>query len=446
MKKQKLVRPLLVRPKVKKLLKQKKNPSGNASLGNNQQMLLIKEKEEPISYSYEARIGNPKISSLSSNRDYSVRVRHSEYIMDLVTSSVSSENSSNINGFNIIKIIQNFSLTGSFPWGSSLATNFENYRFSNLLFVFKPSTSTISSGSIMLVCDFDPSDDPPSNKVSFLERKGATSGVPYRLLGYKPQVKDYNKQKSYYLRQFGQNPTTDDLKFYDCANFYLAYTGTQPSTNLGEIWVSYDVELLTPSLDQGLRQVNNIENFQSFTTNFPSLSMPYPLGKDFGLSSTLLGAFTIAGLTAFNGLNSNNYVISNKFCNKVVTLLWSCTNALTFIYPVIDLLVRSQSIKQLSPGITLINEDTLDTAEQADQDFNSNGNFSADFTSIASTNMRTLYQQGNVSGFQYIWIFSLNWPAHAALVLSPGTGTFGTTVTSCNGIVTDGLYQNTESE
>jgi hypothetical protein len=103
-----------------------------------------------------------------------------------------------------------------------------------------------------------------------------------------------------YVRSSGVNVAGGDLRLYDLCFFYVATVGLPASApNIGELWVSYEVEFFKPTLPGSIipgnmlganvQYLNNIQNssswtsFTSPTNSFFGTSLAcYPIGNALG--------------------------------------------------------------------------------------------------------------------------------------------------------------------
>jgi hypothetical protein len=75
-------------------------------------------------------------------------------------------------------------------------------------------------------------------------------------------AKNYNPLGVLYNRVGGSIPAGSE-QLYDFCDFYLATEGMQAVATIGELWVTYEIELLTPILGGG--QIGNQINFAHYT-------------------------------------------------------------------------------------------------------------------------------------------------------------------------------------
>jgi hypothetical protein len=181
-----------------------------------------------------------------SNRiSRSLTVSEEEYIADVTLTSA---------GFTNLQFAVNPGNAVTFPWLSSIAANFNKYKFLKLLFKYRPITSGFAaagqSGDIVLSMNPDASDPAPVAQAQVYDLQMRNNGMPCDLFALtKLSLGELNKQDSYYVR-VGAAPANTDIKTYDCGNLNLSTIGTAVSGVCGKLFVEYSVLLHSPVLGQ----------------------------------------------------------------------------------------------------------------------------------------------------------------------------------------------------
>lgn len=191
--------------------------------------------------------GSMKPSALSFGDRY-VRMSHREYIGDVVTSSTAGE-------FNLTKFEINPGMAGSFPYLATIARNFQMYRFRGLVFQYVSTSgdalnSTNSAlGTVNMVPEYNVLSAAPRSKVEMLNTSGAISGKPSDslLCGVECDTKKGNNGQ-FFVRAFDRSANAArDIRLADICNLYVATYGMQgTSVNVGQLYVTYDIDLLMP--------------------------------------------------------------------------------------------------------------------------------------------------------------------------------------------------------
>jgi hypothetical protein len=104
----------------------------------------------------------------------------------------------------------------------------------------------------MLVPDYDSTDAAPTSKVQALSFRNSARAQPWLSFVQDSAQEDLNKQKSYFVRK-GASPLSSGYqpRLSDVGNMFLCTQGATAS-GVGELWVEYDVLLMTPQMGQNL--------------------------------------------------------------------------------------------------------------------------------------------------------------------------------------------------
>nr|WRQ65008.1 structural protein [Tolivirales sp.]WRQ65294.1 structural protein [Tolivirales sp.] len=140
-------------------------------------------------------------------------------------------------------------MASTFPWLSSIANRFDKYRIHKLKFYYESECATSATGSLMMAFDYNPTDTAPANKIAMMGTRSAVKTVPWlnAACTFDAKAMDHDL----YVRP-GVVPTTQDVKTYDPAAFYVATTNTAASGTIGDLWVEYDISLKAPSEISGV--------------------------------------------------------------------------------------------------------------------------------------------------------------------------------------------------
>lgn len=188
-----------------------------------------------------------------------MRVIHREYFSDvnLPTSSFNIAIDQPINPGNRIL----------FPWLANIAKQYECYRFNSLHFIYEPGSSSTNDGFVMAAIDFDAQDPPPSSKIQMLSYDGHRAVVPWSALCLSSPGYNLRKYPQYYVTDNNQAPPNTDVKTYFVGNLFVATQNDSDPFNGGNMFVQYDIELLTP-------QLNGFSGTSSFIGNYIQPASP----------------------------------------------------------------------------------------------------------------------------------------------------------------------------
>jgi hypothetical protein len=137
-------------------------------------------------------------------------------------------------------------MPSTFPWLSTQASQYEEYRFRKLEFEYVPIVSTATQGDIMLVPDYDSSNPPPVGETQAMDHYGSVMNSCWRPTNIKLSIADmFALGSRKYVRS---SSMFGDIKTFDCGNLFVG-TDNQAAdgTKIGKLFVSYTVDLYTPS-------------------------------------------------------------------------------------------------------------------------------------------------------------------------------------------------------
>lgn len=199
-------------------------------------------KTTPVAKNYSVKTRPARFTSLGTT----IRVQHSEFAGDMVGYGLD---------YYVDALRINPANSNLFPWLSGMAMNYEAYEFKSLAFRYVPTCSSLTSGSIAMMVDFDAADPTPTSKEEILNSKC------HRSVAARDQVtltvsKDDEKTlgtRRFTLRSDPYNavsvvyPPRTDPRTYDLGYFNIAVCGV-PMGAVGELYVDYVVDLITPQM------------------------------------------------------------------------------------------------------------------------------------------------------------------------------------------------------
>lgn len=218
------------RPKPKsRNMKLKRNPLEKSTKSGEQSI--------PVAFSDKRVTGKPKQTHLTNG---DAVVEHSEFIQD-VPGTIA---------FSVLAggLPVNPGMSNTFPWLNQLANNYESYLFEKLEFEYRTSSSSATSGVLMLAIDYDASDPAPVGKVQISSYQDCARDAPWKSFIQRNKLQNLRKRSSYYVRN-GALSANQDIKLYDVGNVFMASQGMAADTPaVGELWVNYKIRLMTPQL------------------------------------------------------------------------------------------------------------------------------------------------------------------------------------------------------
>jgi len=179
----------------------------------------------------------PKFSTTSATNI----VCHREYLGDIQGTA----------GFNNTSYPLNPGMETTFPWLSSIAANYQQYKFHGLIFEFRPLITDFVTGGApgVVIMSTNYNSDLPkyTTKQQMENAEYAVSVKPTREVIHGVECATQQTPISELYVRTGAVTTGQDLRTYDLGNFQFA-TQSNPVQNLGELWVSYCVEFFKPTL------------------------------------------------------------------------------------------------------------------------------------------------------------------------------------------------------
>lgn len=177
-------------------------------------------------------------------------IQHKEFIGDIPASQA----------FTLASLPINPGQKDTFPWLSQIAENFEEWVPKGIIFHFKSTSSNAvvstnanaALGAVIMATEYNVINPVFGNKQQMENYEGAVSCDPSKnMTHFVESSKTHNPLGVYFVRT-GSVPEGSDQRFYDMGLFQIASTGMQANQSvIGELWVSYDIELKKPRMLTG---------------------------------------------------------------------------------------------------------------------------------------------------------------------------------------------------
>jgi hypothetical protein len=193
----------------------------------------------------------------------SLQVTHLEYLGDVFGGSSTGQ-------FAVQAYAINPGLERTFRWLSQTAVNFDEYELKQLCFRYRATVSDLTGtngqvGTVIIATNYNADEPPFVSKGQMMQYTGAVSGKCSQDVEHyvECQPSKNSGSKGKWIRQ---SPVLEgqDIKTYDLGTLNIAVTGipegfvNQP---LGELWMSYTVELRKPKLFSGAGQAISTDWF-----------------------------------------------------------------------------------------------------------------------------------------------------------------------------------------
>jgi hypothetical protein len=203
------------------------------------------------------------------------------------------------------------------PWGSKIASLYEEYEFESLEFYYKRVVSEYASngqaGKVMLSFDYDSLDLLPTSKQQVEDTVPHVDGMPCEpVLRLKIDCQLLRKNPCKFVR-IGQPSGQFDLKTYDAGQLLVSTQGNFSNAVIGELHVRYRLALKKPVLTNNLptagylhfsctnpTTANNFSTALVMYGSSPSLTNLITIGTNqliwnYGTNSQYLVYFVVGG-------------------------------------------------------------------------------------------------------------------------------------------------------
>lgn len=218
----------------RRALKQPKNQKKN-SRGSKPQYGSVRRTQAPITQGNVSVMSRPVTRNLPNG---DIIIRHREFIFDITSSA----------DFSVARFAAiNPGSPNMFPWLSGIANNYESYIFNSLIFRYENSCNTVTAGTVILAIDYDPDDVAPTSKQQVLAYRGSVRSSAWSHSEHRSLREDLSKRKSYFVRR-GALPANAERDTYDVGTLAVCTQGTDGALPIGELYVEYEVKLMTPQL------------------------------------------------------------------------------------------------------------------------------------------------------------------------------------------------------
>jgi hypothetical protein len=215
----------------------------------------------------------------------------------------------------------------TFPWLSTIAANYEKFRFTELEFYIKPEvtqyTAGTDSGKVIVSIDPDASNQLPSSKRIMEDMELHVDAMPYETLRMRVPKNLLDNTLAIYVRP-GALPGGADIKTYDLGTIFVATQGQTANNMIGELRVRYKCTLSVPILATTLFPPINWSAVQQFSKiGLSSNSMVPVLWNN--ISPTITVANGLSAVIGSNGtisLQPGNYMVYfvSQFINTASNL------------------------------------------------------------------------------------------------------------------------------
>lgn len=196
----------------------------------------------------------------------SIRTRHREFIGNVTGTTEFTVSSYSINP----------GLATFAPWMSDVAKGFSKWTPKGIVFEYRPTSGFVSGGdtalgTVLMATQYNLNDAPFADKQTMESYMFSTSIPPYQGVLHPVECAPGDQVVRNLFVRDGDVPFGSDPKFYDLGTFSIATQGT-PNNVIGEVWVSYDVELTVPRLAD-LAESNGTQHLEATADPVPNSAL-----------------------------------------------------------------------------------------------------------------------------------------------------------------------------
>lgn len=191
----------------------------------------------------------------------SIRVYHKEYLGNILGST---EFQSQIYRLNP-------GISDSFPWLAGIARNYQQYRINGMMFQFISTSafalaSTNSSlGKVVIATNYNAEDEQFTSSVAMLSTQFSNYGRPAESLSHAIECAPSQTPDSILYIRTDIDQKDKDLRLTDLGFTQVATEGMQTDSEVGGLWITYDVTFLKPIINSGVSIDIGLDQFVMVT-------------------------------------------------------------------------------------------------------------------------------------------------------------------------------------
>jgi hypothetical protein len=195
-------------------------------------------------------------------------------------------------------------LAVTFPWLSAQASGYESYKINSLTMEYRFTTNEFHGrGRIIMAPDYDSADSPPTTSIKAEQMSGAVQGAVAKNwnLQLRPRGMGILGPKRYIRTE--SIATNQDIKTYDIAQIHVITTGQEDTSEIGQLWLNYDITLSEPQPPQSQNIVASGSLLNSDGTGV--------------LTTALMGTGSVAEGTILIQADNNDITVRNLIPGQV---------------------------------------------------------------------------------------------------------------------------------
>lgn len=190
------------------------------------------------------------VPRIANSKGGSVRIQHTEYLYDVLSSASFQNNSFTLNpGLTLQE--------GGFSvWLNTVAANFEEWKARGICFHFKSTSAEYSSatgaalGTVSMATNYNALNGAFTSKSVMENYDGAAATKPSKNMNHFVECeKNQTPLHPMYVRT-GAVPQNADQRMYDLGVFQIATSGmNSQNVTVGELWVTYEIDFYKPRIN-----------------------------------------------------------------------------------------------------------------------------------------------------------------------------------------------------
>lgn len=297
----------------------------------------------PVAVNVKSKNSGPVMRSLPSG---GMRIQHRELVDDIVGSVAWGE-------AHFMEL--NPGLPHCFPWLSSIAKSFQQYRAAGPIKIeYIPSLATTSSGALYLSPCYVADEDQPDTEAEAANLQGTVSGSVWAPLSLVLPVKAL---MAIGPRKFIRTDMeAGDLKTFDMGFLQASSVGCGGATTIGRLFVTYDFEFFNPIVSP-TAGLSNAFGFAAFRgTNAGDIGLV--AGAFYSLPTTVEWANGLRIRTLLVGSGYDYYLPRGRYLVTASSMVYNSTGSGSLTHT-----LRGSALSGSSPnrvdGLANINSDTF---------------------------------------------------------------------------------------
>jgi len=251
--------------------------------------------------------------------------------------------------FSITTDAINPGLPQQFKWLYPIAMRYESYVIRRLTYEFINSKAGTFAGDVIMGVDYDPSDPAPFNEDELQTYFGCKTSQICEPMRFTADPKMLHKIGPSKFTRIGGLSANQDIKLYDSGNFFIATTDCADTSNIGRLFVEYEIELMTPQVSAA--------DILSESIAVIAESAAAPLGTGFVQTGTM--SLTWLSGTTFSVDVPGQYIVTMVCVGTVITSAVAISAAASpSLQTVIFNLINGGSTSAVSQNIIKVNSAT----------------------------------------------------------------------------------------